>query len=366
MTLRKTISGLLAVLGLMTGSVEAVRAQAGADIESPAADLAAGAWMLYQHKFLTQEGRIIDNKAGDISHSEGQGYGMLMAVLANDRRAFDLIWNWTRANLVVRDDGLMAWRWDGSKNPHVKDKNNATDGDLLVAWALLRASQKWKQPEYGKVAAQMAQTISKRATAETAFGKVLMPGIYGFNAGEQPDGPVVNLSYWVFPALSELAQASKGFPGKTLVKSGLSLLREGRVGPAKLPPDWIGLAASEPKPAQGFPAQFGYEAIRIPLYLAWYSPDYPDLLETFSKQWKRSAGTKGLAVIELTTATATSPMPDPGYRAVAHLVECSLGRSVNIEEISNFKPTDYYPSTLHVLSLMAIAERYPTCLTGSL
>jgi endoglucanase len=366
MTFPKTKGALLAVFALMSVETETAKAQVGADIESPAADLAAGAWLLYQHKFMTPDGRIIDNKAGDISHSEGQGYGMLMAVLANDKRAFDLMWKWTRVNLMIRDDGLMAWRWDARENPHVKDTNNASDGDLLVSWALLRASQKWKQPDYSKAALQMAQTISKLATAETAFGKVLMPAIYGFKAGEQPDGPVVNLSYWVFPALEELAQASRAFPGRALVKTGLSLVRDARFGPAQLPADWIGLSASSPKPAQGFTPQFGYESIRIPLYLAWYSTDHPDLLETFSRQWKRSAGTKGLAVIELTTATATAAMPDPGYRAVANLVECSLGRPVNIEEVSNFSPTDYYPSTLHVLSLMAIAERYPTCLTGSL
>jgi len=40
-----------------------------------------------------------------ISHSEGQGYGMLLAVAADDRPTFDLLWGWTRAQLMLRNDG---------------------------------------------------------------------------------------------------------------------------------------------------------------------------------------------------------------------------------------------------------------------
>jgi endoglucanase len=334
-------------------------------VDNPAADLASGAWELYRHKFVTDEGRVIDNKAGDISHSESQGYGMLMAVIANDRRSFDAIWKWTRANLMLRDDALAAWRWDGSQRPHVKDKNNATDGDLLIAWALLRASKLWGRADYRKLALQITQAISIKATLDTSYGKMLMPGAQGFEMKDQPDGPVVNLSYWVFPALNELGLASDAFPARSLLRSGLSLMREARFGPAQLPPDWISLSDREPRPAKGYPSQFGYDAIRVPLYLAWYSADYPDLMEVFARQWRKTPA-KGLAVVELATATQTSFMTDAGYKAVAEVVNCSLGMPVNIEAISNFTPTDYYPSTLHVLSLMVIAERYPTCLTGSL
>ncbi len=37
---------------------------------------------------------------------------MLMAEAAEDRDSFNRIWQWTKANLFVRDDGLAAWRWD--------------------------------------------------------------------------------------------------------------------------------------------------------------------------------------------------------------------------------------------------------------
>ena len=69
------------------------------------------AWRAYRARFITDQGRLVDTANGQISHSEGQGYGMLLAVAAGDRVSFERIWGWTRANLMVRGDELQAWRW---------------------------------------------------------------------------------------------------------------------------------------------------------------------------------------------------------------------------------------------------------------
>ncbi len=71
-------------------------------------------WRAYRERFVTPQGRVVDTGNGGISHSEGQGYGMLLAVAADDRATFERIWTWTRANLMVRDDQLLAWRWSRS------------------------------------------------------------------------------------------------------------------------------------------------------------------------------------------------------------------------------------------------------------
>lgn len=344
---------------LMAGTATAMQPQPQ---ENVAADIAAGAWLVYQHNFVTDEGRVVDNRAGGISHSESQGYGMLMAEAAADRANFDKIWAWTRANLFVREDGLAAWRWDPKQAPPVTDRNNASDGDLLIAWALLRAGQRWGEPDLQREARRISQALVERATLKTDHGLVLLPGVQGFGPREQSDGPVVNMSYWIFPALVELGRLSDRFPAKALMDSGIGLLRISRFGPAKLPADWLSLSGDTPRPAGGYPSQFGYDAIRVPLYLAWYSRHYPDILEIFASHWKQF-GSASMSVVELATATRLSPMPDPGYQAVAALVECSLGRRPDVALLTDFSSQDYYPATLHVLSLMAIAERYPTCLT---
>ena len=93
-------------------------------------------WQQYKAKFIDPSGRVIDNANGAISHSEGQGYSMLLAERFGDKDAFAKAWLWTRQNLLVRPDRLAAWRWDPTSTPHVTDTNNATDGDLFMAWAL--------------------------------------------------------------------------------------------------------------------------------------------------------------------------------------------------------------------------------------
>ncbi|MEK1944510.1 MAG: glycosyl hydrolase family 8, partial [Ensifer adhaerens] len=65
-------------------------------------------WQKYKTKFLDPGGRIIDDGNGGISHSEGQGYGLWLAVLAGSAADFELIWSFTRRELLLRDDGLAA------------------------------------------------------------------------------------------------------------------------------------------------------------------------------------------------------------------------------------------------------------------
>ncbi|MFN2268827.1 MAG: glycosyl hydrolase family 8, partial [Desulfonatronovibrio sp.] len=95
-------------------------------------------WNVFKARFLTSDGRIIDRFQNNISHSEGQGYAMIMAALCNEPDIFDSLWKWTRDNLQVRrTDSLLVWSW-GERFPEqwtVLDYNNATDGDILVAWA---------------------------------------------------------------------------------------------------------------------------------------------------------------------------------------------------------------------------------------
>src|SRR5204863_479589 len=86
----------------------------------------AEAWRAYKARFVSEQGRVVDTANGGISHSEGQGYGMLLAVARRHRETFERIWTWTRANLMVRDDQLIAWRWEPDKRPAVADMNDAS------------------------------------------------------------------------------------------------------------------------------------------------------------------------------------------------------------------------------------------------
>ncbi|HEX8271762.1 MAG TPA: glycosyl hydrolase family 8 [Longimicrobiaceae bacterium] len=71
--------------------------------------------------------------------SEGQGYGMLLAVYMGDKATFDGLWKYSKAYHNTR--GLMKWAVD--QNGNALDVNAATDGDEDMAFALLVADKKW-------------------------------------------------------------------------------------------------------------------------------------------------------------------------------------------------------------------------------
>jgi len=114
-------------------------------------------WPSYKAAFMSPDGRIIDTGNHHVSHSEGQGYGMLFAVNADDQANFAKIWQWTREHLQVRDDALLAWRYQPGSG--VTDINNASDGDILVAWALLQAGERWQKSHYIDASQQILQDI---------------------------------------------------------------------------------------------------------------------------------------------------------------------------------------------------------------
>src|SRR6202790_3357007 len=160
----------------------------------PATILADG-WRQYKERFVTSDGRVVDNANGGISHSEGQGYAMLIAERLDDRPTFEAIWQWTQSNLLVRGDGLAAWRWS-PQVPHVADHTNATDGDLLLAWALAEASDRWHVSEYKRSAGQIVQALAANVVIPSRFGPILLPASTGFAGKDQPDPPIANLPYW--------------------------------------------------------------------------------------------------------------------------------------------------------------------------
>ena len=227
-------------------------------------------WAAYKARFITDRGRVVDTANGMISHSEGQGYGMLLAVAAKDRVAFERIWGWTRANLLVRDDQLLAWRWEPNNRPAVADMNNATDGDVLIAWALAEAGDFWNDQAYRIAGRRIAVEVGRKTIInKTKFGSLMLPAVQGFSGEDRPDGPVVNLSYWVFPAFSRLQLVAPEIDWSGISQTGLDLVKASRFGVAGLPTEWVSAKNGTVKPAENFPQVFSYNSIRIPLYMAW-------------------------------------------------------------------------------------------------
>ena len=322
----------------------------------------AEAWRAYKARFVTESGRVVDTANAGISHSEGQGYGMLLAVAANDRAAFDAIWGWTRANLMVRDDELIAWRWEPNARPAVADMNDASDGDILVAWALTEAAEAWGSLPYRIAARRIAVEVGRKVVLpHTAYGALLLPGVAGFAAEDRPDGPVVNLSYWVFPAFSRLPIVAPDVDWAGLSRNGLELVKQVHFGPAKLPTEWTSLRDTTPRPADGFPQRFSYNSIRIPLYIAWAGLGQREIYAPFVEIW-RDNGRGKMPIVDASTGKPTDWLTEKGYTAIAGLTACAAnGTPFSMDERRVHSNENYYAVTLNLLALVAGHMRYASC-----
>ncbi|WP_144577723.1 glycosyl hydrolase family 8 [Agrobacterium sp. DE0009] len=338
---------LLSVMAIFT-NISATRA----------ASVSPEAWAAYKDAFLDSGGRIIDTGNGNISHSEGQGYGMWLAVLADDLSDFELIWSFTRTELLVRDDGLSAWKWDPRTKPHVTDINNATDGDILIAYALALAAGQWNRQDYAEAAAAIASAVLKKTVVQRGGRTLLLPAASGFDEADRTDGPVVNPSYLIFEAFPVLDLLVPSPLWKTVADDGVAQIGAFAFSEKKLPADWVSVK-TKPQPASGFPPEFGYNAVRIPLYLARAKMGPPELLSRLKNGMTLESGAAG--TFDLKTGAVKDVLSDPGYRIIPALAACVSGGPAISDDLKNFQPTLYYPSTLHLLALSFLARNNGEC-----
>ena len=263
-------------------------------------------WQAFVTRFISDEGRVVDTGNKGISHSEGQGYGMVMASAFDDRETFDRLWRWSRDHLQVRGDHLFAWKWEPGP-ARATDLNSASDGDILIAWGLLRAARRWQEPAYRTAALAVLDDIRDRLIVDTSIGKALLPGPQGFVKDETI---VVNPSYWVFPAFQDFATAHDAPLWNALIGSGRVLIAQARFGDAGLPADWVELQLKDLRLPKGFDTVFGYNAIRVPLYVLWGGLDDADRLNGPTRAWWETHD--GAPFIPATVDLATGRLADFG------------------------------------------------------
>lgn len=305
-------------------------------------------WEEWKSAYVSADGRVVDTGQRNISHSEGQGFGLVLATAANDKAAFDRIWQWTQANLAVRPDGLFAWRWEPGRG--VTDTNTAADGDLFIAWGLQRAAERFGQVAYKDRAAALAKAIRERMVQDgTPWGTVLKPGVDGFNT---PQGLVVNLSYWVFPAFDALNKVDPHPQWEALTRSGLRLTEIARFGRWGLPPDWL-LLVNPLQPDPSRPPRYGYDAARVPLYLYWAGKADANKIDGFQKFWthfKCDAFLPGWA--NIVDNSIDSYGADPGVAAIRTLLMSGKPPGNRLP----MSAQSYYSATLSLLVEVAARE----------
>jgi endoglucanase len=316
----------------------------GHSFVAPLSAAARTDWQDWKNRFLAPDGRVIDHLQDNASHSEGQAYGLLLAQAHGDRAAFDAIEAWTRAHLLVRGDALMAWRWRPGRRDD-DDLHSATDGDLLRAWALMRAEvfSNWgvARPEVQAIARALGDRClapDPRAPTEP----VLLP----WARAPEPAGPVVfNPSYIMPRALRELGTYAGMVELVRAADHGETLLRE--LAETGLVPDWTRLTATGFTRAEGFSGHHGYDAIRVALYLSWSGQAaHPALRQKIPV----FAGGGETPVVLTRAGRALETSTFAGYRAIARLVTCGP------EIATGGDGAPYYPATLGLLASVARRE----------
>jgi len=308
-------------------------------------------WQTYRSRFISADGRVVDNGNNGISHSEGQGYGMLLAVAANDRDTFDSLWSWTQKNLRHKGDSLFAWKWTPHGNRRVPDRNNATDGDLLIAWALGRAARQFDDPAYGVAASRIATALRTKLLRKTAYGAVLLPGSAGFESGA---GVALNPSYIIFPAYRELARWDAPGFWQGVEESGIQLLSAVLEHYQGLPPDWLLLDGKRMGEVPHAPLRFGYDALRVPLYVCWQGDEKQISLQGIQRYWESERASAWVALNS--DEHAKEPLGS-AHQAMRYLLNDCLADAVQMGDKEPTLPDDYYSATLTLLAQLARNER---------
>ena len=306
-------------------------------------------WQQYKAAFISPEGRVIDTgNEKRISHSEGQGYGMLLALAADDRKTFERIWQWTRDNLR-REDGLFSWQWVPDQTPAVPDPNNASDGDLLIAWALAEGGKRWNRKDWIEAARVTAREIRETLLVESNIGLLLLPGQYGF---EHDTHILLNPSYWVFPAFEALNRIDPNPAWRSLSDSGKRLLSLARYGSAGVPPDWLRLHPDGrlSLPTETERRRLGFEAPRIPLYQCWDGQRDREVLAAFIRAWPDDDAP---AWIDLSNGDHAPYSLTLTQRAIRQLVLACDGQQATVPV--EIREDDYYGSSLSLLSRVALS-----------
>ncbi len=311
-------------------------------------------WDAFRGRYLAREGRVVDTGNKNISHSEGQGYGLLTAVRADDRASFDLMLGWTRRTLKRRGDNLHAWRYQPDAANPVADPNNAADGDLCIAWALLEAGRRWGSTDHLALGTAIARDVLKHLVRRSGGYTVLLPGARGF---DRRDRTVLNPSYYVFPAIRALAQAVPDPAWVRMAADGLALLRAARFGRWRLPADWVAVAKGDGGVtlAENFPPRFSYDAVRVPLYLAWARLGAEPAVADSAGFWGDSSHSYLPAWVDLTSNAIAPYAASSGIAAVARLASAqravSSGEPRGLPRIAT--ATDYYSAVLVMLVRLA-------------
>lgn len=262
---RRTVAATatLAALAVMATACAVSPAETPSQVATePTADVAIGSADAFLDEYV-DEGRVVRTDQGGDTVSEGQAYGLLLAVVADDESRFDEIWTWTTANMQ-RDDLLLAWRWEQGS---VVDDQPASDADLDAARALVLAGDAFGRDDLREDGVALGKAVLDEMTASTDIGRILLPGPWA------TDSPHAYNPSYASPTAYAVLSAESGDARWNELAAGSRAATEALLDANALPTNWATIAAdgsvaiAGSASGEGEPG-YGYDATRTAIRYA--------------------------------------------------------------------------------------------------
>ncbi len=301
--------------------------------------------------------------------SEATGYGMLLLVLAqkqhapNVRRDFDRLYRYYLSNRIPGST-LMQWRQRDWHSQPADSRTSASDGDVLIAHALLLASQVWKQPHYRQASLKLQADILKYEVNPTTHlltvGNWAKPKTRYYQLLRTSD--VMPYAFAAFYQVSKRPIWRQ--IGRAMMARLATLSHQNHHG---LIPDFAWATRKDTFPVIGktvatrYDGAYYYNACRIPLNLAGYPSKAAfainlKLLDFFKKTRYIGAGyyLSGQAIHHYQSASFDAPIflavsKLPAAAKSAHSILFTREQYVFA---GNLPTQNYYDATLTVMALL--------------
>jgi len=315
-------------------------------------------------KNFVQDNKIVAPEQGNAITSEALGYGMMITAALGDKALFDKFSAYVGGQL---SGGLMKW-----KNG---ENGSASDGDLDIAFGYLMAELQWPGGGYKAKSDAMATAIS----SSDLVGGVITGGSMFHDAPYNP-------SYFAPAWMKKLSGLSGAIAANyTLVNANITGTTSG------IPTDWADKSSGKPSGAgsaavtsdiqDGNNGAMGYDAARVPwrlgmdaclnggntsglkaivdLFASKY--DAGASIDLMKAGWMKTSGAVHMNAIKVSNQGSYIGPIGVGAMAMGNTVmrDRAFRALLDILESGDYNHT-YFPSTVGLLSLLALSGNFPT------
>ncbi|MEO7036048.1 MAG: glycosyl hydrolase family 8 [Polyangiaceae bacterium] len=318
-------------------------------------------------KNFVKDNKVVSPEQGGKVTSEAMGYGLMIAAAMGDKTTFDKFWVYVSSKL--EGSGLMTWT-DASGQ-----SGSASDADLDIAYALLMANAQWPSGMYKDKSTPMVSAISSLDIKNN-----LLTAGSQFNSQWNP-------SYFSPYVFRKLGFTSAIDPTFALVTANVTAPVSG------IPTDWSTSSGSPTGPGaagvtsainDGNNGAMGYDAARVPwrlgldvclggtnktaltaivnYFAGLYGPSGAtiDLMQAGFYKLSQSPKSQAYATAASNQGTYIGPMGVGGMAMSNNALRDRAFRTIlDLQASPDFNQT-YFPTTLGLLTLLAMAGDFPT------